>query len=510
MGKREERVIQETERVLRGGPLAGHERQKAAGKLFVRDRLKLFFDDGEPYTETGKFARSWDPELPADGVITGTGRIEGRLVFFGANDFTVKAGSIGSYHAEKWMRTQDAALRARKPMLYLIDSSGARIDEVRGQHVDKRSVGRWWYFHSIMSGSVPQIGVLYGTCFAGTAYTPVFCDVLIMLRDSAMAIASPRMVEVVIGQKVSHQELGGALMHAKVSGSAHLVVDTEEQAAAMVKRVLSYFPDHCEAEPPRAESKEPSRDPAEIDDLVPEDPNRGYDMHRLIEALVDADSFLEIKRQWAAELITGFARIGGRVVGIVANNPIIKVGAIFPESSDKGAEFVWLCDAYNIPLVYLCDTPGFMAGTAVEQNGILRRGRKFIFATSSATVPRICVVVRKAYGAGIYAMSGPAYDPDVTLGLPSAEIAVMGPVAAINAVYYNKLAAIEDPKERERVTAELREDYRQSYDIFKRAGELAVDELVQPRELRKEVMRYLEIYRQKQIELPRRKHGTII
>jgi acetyl-CoA carboxylase carboxyltransferase component len=318
------------------------------------------------------------------------------------------------------------------------------------------------------------------------------------------------MVEVVIGQKVSAQELGGAEMHAKISGSAHFVVDSEEEAAALAKKVLSYFPDHCDAPLPVTESKEPARDPAGIDDLIPEDPNRPYDMHRLIESLVDADSFLELKAQWAGELIVGFGRIGGRVVGIVANNPMVKVGAIFPESSDKGAEFVWLCDAYGIPLVYLCDTPGFMAGTAVERNSILRRGRKFIFATSSATVPRVCVVVRKAYGAGIYAMSGPAYDPDVTLGLPSAEIAVMGPHAAINAVYYNKLAAIADPQERERVTAELREDYRQSYDIFKRAGELVVDELILPRDLRKEVLRYIEIYREKQVELPRRKHGAIL
>jgi acetyl-CoA carboxylase carboxyltransferase component len=510
MGEREQRVLEEIARIERGGPPRGHERQRAAGKLFVRERLALFFDDHEPYTETGRFARSWDPELPADGVVTGSARIAGRTLFFVASDYTVKAGSIGQYHAQKFVRTQQAAIRARRPILYLIDSSGARIDETGGHHVDKNSVGEIFYLHSIMSGYVPQIGVLYGTCFAGTAYTPVFCDLLIMLRDSAMAIASPRMVEVAIGQKVTPQELGGAEMHAKKSGSAHFVVDTEEEAAALVKRLLAYLPDHCEDAPPEAPPRDPARDPAEIDDLIPEDPNRPYDVHRLIEAIVDTDSFLEVRPQFAAELVTGFARIEGRVVGIVANQPAVRGGTIFPESADKGAEFVWLCDAFNIPLLYLVDTPGFMVGTAVEQNAILRRGRKFIFATASATVPRLCVVVRKAYGAGIYAMSGPAYDPEVTLALPSAEIAVMGPEAAINAVYYHRIQAIEDPEERQRLVEQLRAEYRAGYDIFRLAGELVVDELIPPSRLREEVARSFALYRDKRVELPKRKHGTII
>lgn len=510
MGEREQRVVEELDRIKKGGPPRGHEKQRAAGKLFVRDRLALFFDGGEPYTETGRFARSWDAELPADGVVTGTGQIGGRAIFFVANDYTVKAGSIGRYHGEKLIRTQQAAIRARKPILYLVDSSGARIDETGGHHVDKGSAGQLFYLHSIMSGAVPQIGVLYGTCFAGTAYTPVFCDLLVMMRDSAMAIASPRMVEMVIGQKVTPEELGGAEMHAKKSGSAHFVVDREEEAAALVKRILSYLPDHCDAAPPEAPPREPSRDPAEIDEIIPKDPNRPYDVRRLIEAIVDADSFLEVKAQYAAELVTGFARLNGKVIGVVANQPAVKGGTLFPESSDKGAEFVWLCDAYNIPLLYLVDTPGFMVGTAAEQNAILRRGRKFIFATSSATVPRVCVVVRKAYGAGIYAMSGPAYDPDITLALPSAEIAVMGPEAAVNAVYYNKIQSIQDPEERNRVVAKLREEYRAGYDIFKLAGEMVVDDLIPPRDLRKELVRYFEIYREKRIELPRRKHATIL
>ncbi|ATY84836.1 propionyl-CoA carboxylase [Kyrpidia spormannii] len=509
MGEREQRVIRERRRIQRGGPPRGHQKQAEAGKKFVRDRLALFFDDGGPYTEFGQFARWPDEELPGDGVVTGTGRIDGRTVFFAANDFTVKAGSIGRYHGEKLVRAQEAALRARKPMLYLVDSSGARIDETGGHHVDKGSAGKLFYMHSIMSGSVPQVGVLYGTCFAGTAYTPVFTDLLVMMSDSAMAIASPRMVEMAIGQKVGPRELGGAQVHLK-NGSAHFVVDSEEEAGVLVRRIFSYLPDSSENSPPPGEFREPALDPADIDEIIPADPNRPYDVHRLIDAVVDQDSFLEVKAGYADELVTGFARLGGRVIGVVANQPAVKGGTLFPESSDKGAEFVWMCDAYNIPLLFLVDTPGFMVGTAVEKNAILRRGRKFIFATSCATVPRICVVVRKAYGAGIYAMSGPAYDPELTLALPSAEIAVMGPEAAINAVYFNKLQAVEDPVERERLVARLREEYRAGYDIFKLAGQMVVDELIPPRELRNELLRYFEIYTDKKISLPPRKHATIL
>lgn len=506
--EREEKVLKELERIKKGGPQRGHEKQKAEGKLFVRDRLKLFLDDGEPYTEFGRFARSGDPEFAADGIVTGTGKIDGRLVFFAANDYTVKAGSIGRYHGQKFILSQIAAIRARKPMVYLVDSSGARIDETGGYHCE-RSIGLF-YYHSIMSGFVPQIGVLYGTCFAGTAYTPVFCDVLIMMKDAAMAIASPRMVKMVIGEDVTPQALGGAQMHASVSGSCDFVVDTEEQAAEIVKKLVGFLPDNSDCLPPEAEAREPKTDPAKIDDIVPPDANRPYNVRKLIEAFVDADSFLEIKAKYAQELVVGFARLGGKVIGIVANQPSVKGGAIFPESSDKGAGFIWLCDAYNIPLVYLCDTPGFMAGSAVERGGILRRGRNFIFATSCATVPRICVVVRKAYGAGIYAMSGPAYDPDITLALPSAELAVMGPEAAINAVFFNKLQAIENKEERAKVEKDLRDAYREGYNIFKLAGEMIVDDLIPPRDLRKECIRYFEAYKDKHVDRPKRRHATIV
>ncbi len=510
MGQREQRVLEAQAQTKRGGPPKGHQRQRQAGKLFVRDRLTLFFDPDQPLTEFGCLAHWPDEEFAGDGVVTGSGFIENRAVFFVANDFTVKAGSIGHYHGEKLVRTQQAAIRARKPIVYLVDSSGARIDEVAGHHVDRNGAGRMFYLHSVMSGSVPQIGVLYGTSFAGTAYTPVFTDFLIMMKDAAMAIASPRMVEMAIGQKVDPYQLGGVEVHTKINGTAHFIADSEAHAASLVKQILSYLPSSFDQPVPVAQSRLPLLDPVQIDDIIPEDPNRPYDVRELIQAVVDGESFLEVKAHYAGELVTGLARLHGRVIGVIANQPLVKGGTIFPESADKGAEFVWLCDAYNIPLLYLVDTPGFMVGSQVEKNGILRRGRKFIFATSSATVPRISVVVRKAYGAGIYAMSGPAYDPEVTLALPSAEIAVMGPEAAVNAVYLNKINAIDDPLERQQVVEQLREDYRAGYDIFKLAAELVVDEIIAPRALRDELVQYFAMYADKEVTLPKRKHATIL
>ncbi|WP_044748202.1 acyl-CoA carboxylase subunit beta [Bacillus alveayuensis] len=508
---REQKVISEIERIQKGGPKENHGKIQKLGKLFVRDRLKLFFDNQELTYETGLFANALNEKLPADGVVTGAGKINGRLVYFTASDFTVKAGSIGKKHGEKILRTQQAAIKGKRPILYLIDSSGGRIEEAGGYHVEKYSGGKIFYNHSIMSGRIPQIGVLYGPCFAGTAYMPVFCDFVIMMNKKAgMAIASPRMVQMATGQKVDIEELGGAEMHAKISGSVDFVVETEEEAAELVKKLLSYLPDHYEMTPPKAMSKPPARNPEEIDQIIPQEPNRPYDVHDLIDCIVDKDSFLEVKKDYAKELVVGFARLNGRVIGVVANQPAVKGGAIFPESADKGANFVWTCDAYNIPLLYLCDTPGFMVGTKVEQEGILRRGRNFIYASSVANVPKMCVVVRKAYGAGIYAMAGPAYEPEMTIALPSAEIAIMGPEAAINAVYYNKIQNVTDPKEKVELVKRLREEYRAGYDIYKLAGDLVVDDLIVPRDLRKELSNRFEVFENKDFPLPEKKHGTIL
>jgi acetyl-CoA carboxylase carboxyltransferase component len=509
--EREEELQEKREEIKTGGPERGHDKLEELNKLFVRDRLDLYFDGDEPYFETGLFARNQEDELPADGVVTGTGEIDDRLVFFAANDYTVKAGSIGDMHGEKILRMQERASEAKRPLLYLIDSSGARIDEAAGYHAAKGSAGSLFYNHSRLSGRVPQIGVLYGPCFAGTAYTPVFCDFTIMVEGMAgMAIASPRMVKMATGQEISIQELGGPEMHAKKSGSIDFVVEDEEEAAEVSKQLLTYLPDSYDEPVERQEPQPPETSPGEIDDIIPEHPNAPYDMHDVIDATVDEGSFLEVQKEYAKELIVGFGRLDGRTVGVIANQPKVKGGSIFPKSADKGAEFVWLCDAYNIPLLYLCDTPGFMVGSSVEEQGILRRGRKFIFATSSATVPKMCVVVRKAYGAGIYAMCGPAYEPEATLALPSAEIAVMGPEAAINAVYYNKIQDIEDKEARKQKVKELREEYRDGYDIYKLADDMVVDDITPPTDLRKELIHQYRAFEKKDFENPDRKHSTIL
>ncbi|MFC6718349.1 acyl-CoA carboxylase subunit beta [Natrialbaceae archaeon GCM10025810] len=521
---RERRLREEIEDVLEGGPEKYRDRLADQGKLFVRDRLDLWFGEDGLTFEDGRFANfdAWHPDgmageadsgnrLPADGLITGAAEFEGRDVHFMANDFTVKAGSMAEKGVEKFLRMQQRALKTGKPVLYLMDSSGGRIDQQTGFFANREGIGKYYYNHSMLSGRVPQICVLYGPCIAGAAYTPVFADFTIMVRDmSAMAIASPRMVEMVTGEEISLEELGGPDVHARHSGSADLIAEDEEHARELVAKLIGYLPDNCDEKPPRTEGRAPARSPEGIDSVVPQAPNRGYDMFDLIERVVDADSVLELRPEYGPEIVTAFARIDGRPIGIVANQPSQRAGAIFPDAAEKAAQFVWTCDAYGIPLLYLCDTPGFMAGSQVEKEGILEQGKRMIYATSSATVPKQSVVVRKAYGAGIYAMSGPAYDPESVIALPSGEIAIMGPEAAINAVYANKLAEIDDEEERRETERELREEYREDIDVHRMASEVVIDEIVPPSELRAELEGRFAFYETVEKELPSKKHGTIL
>lgn len=509
---REANLRADIAKLQRGGPDKYHEKLASENKLFVRDRIRLFFPEGLSF-EDGLFANNLkaDEGLAADGMVTGAARLGTRTVFVIGNDYTVKAGSMAERGVEKFLRVQDRALRAQKPILYLIDSSGARITDQAGFFANIRGIGKYFYNHSVLSGKVPQVSVLYGPCVAGAAYTPVFCDFSIMVRQmSALCIASPRMVEMVTGEKISMQDLGGADFHMEVSGSCHVVVDTEEEAAEAVLKLFTYLPDNCDERPPVYAAKDPRIAPSRLEAIVPEDPNKAFDMHDAIDSLVDADSWFEIKAGHAQELITGFARLGGRVVGIVANNSAVRAGAIFPQSADKAAEFILTCDAFNVPLVYLCDTPGFMVGSAVEAQGILKRGKKFIYATSTATVPKFCVVVRKAYGAGIYAMCGPAFEPEATLALPGAEIAVMGAEAAINAVYANHIAKVPEGPQRDAFVAEKRAEYKADIDMHVTANDLIVDHIVPPSDLRRELVARLEVYADKHQPLPRRGHGTVI
>jgi len=471
----------------------------------VRDRVARLIDEGS-FAEDGLLA-NWEQEgLGADGVVTGTGTIAGRPVALMANDPTVKAGSWGPKVVEKIVRIQERALTQRIPMVYLVDSAGARITEQTRMFPGRRHAGRIFHNEVVLSGVVPQVCVLFGPSAAGGAYIPAFCDIVIMRDGNAsMYLGSPRMAEMVIGEKVTLEEMGGARMHTGVSGCGHVLVETDEEGIDAARRYLSYFPSHWEWLPPVAKPAEPASD-ASIRDLVPEDENKPFDMRDLLAALIDADSFFEVHARWAKELIVGYARLNGRPVGIVANQPKVKGGVLFVDSADKAARFIQTCNAFGVPLLFLADVPGFMIGTAVEREGIIRHGAKMISAVSSATVPKISVIVRKAYGAGLYAMAGPAYDPDACLALPSASIAVMGPQAAINAVFYNQLQAIEDEDERARRTEELRREYAEDVDILHLASELVIDAVVQPEDLRAELIKRYAVYAGKRREWPAKRN----
>lgn len=509
---REETLREQIAEIEAGGPEKYKKRLGEQNKLFVRDRLALWFGDDGLTFEDGRFAAfTEEDKLPADGLLTGAATFEDRSVHVMANDYTVKAGSMAERGVEKFLRLQERALKTGRPILYLMDSSGGRIDQQSGFFANREGIGKYYFNHSLLSGKVPQICVLYGPCIAGAAYTPVFADFTIMVEGmSAMAIASPRMVERVTGEEISMQDLGGATMHAMESGSADLIARDETHARELVANLISYLPDNCDDKPQKIDAKPPKKSPEGVDSVIPQKPNVSYQMNDVIERIIDANSFFELQPRYGPEIITGFAHLGGRPIGIVANEPASRAGAIFPKSAEKAAQFVWKCDAYNIPLLYLCDTPGFMAGSQVEQEGILEKGKKMIYATSEATVPKVSVVIRKAYGAGIYAMSGPAFDPEGTLALPSGEIGIMGPEAAINAVYANTLAEIDDPDERRDVEEELQEEFREDINVHNLASDVVIDEIIPPSDLRDELIYRFDFYETVSKERPSKKHGTIL
>jgi len=493
------------ERALAGGPERHREKAAQQGKLPVRERVARLLDE-DSFAEEALLA-SWDQDgLGADGVVTGLGTVDGRPVAVMANDPTVKAGSWGPKTVEKIIRIQERAMVERVPMVYLVDSAGARITEQVQMFPGRRGAGRIFYTQVRLSGVVPQVCVLFGPSAAGGAYIPAFCDVVIMRDGNAsMYLGSPRMAEMVIGEKVTLEEMGGARMHTGTSGVGHLLVKTDEEGIDAARRYLSYFPSHWEWQPPLAKPGEPASD-TPIADIVPADENKPFDMRLLLDALLDADSFFEVHARWARELIVGYGRLNGRPLGIVANQPKVKGGVLFVDSADKAARFIQTCNAFGLPQLFLADVPGFMIGTAVERQGIIRHGAKMISAVSEATVPKVSVIVRKAYGAGLYAMAGPAYDPDCCLALPTASIAVMGPEAAINAVFYNQLQAIDDPGERARRTDELRREYAADIDVLHLASELVVDAVVQPQDLRAELVRRFAIYAGKRRDWPAKRN----
>jgi methylmalonyl-CoA decarboxylase subunit alpha len=495
-------------RARSGGAPRYHERLAQQGKLFARERLSLLLDDADGFAEDGLLVNALAGDLPADGVVTGVGRIGGRPVAVMANDATVKAGSWGARTVEKIVRIIELARRHEHPIVYLVDSAGARITDQVQLFPGRRGAGRIFYNQVQASGRVPQVCCLFGPSAAGGAYIPAFCDVVIMVEGNAsMYLGSPRMAEEVIGERVTLEEMGGARMHCEVSGCGDLLVADEKAAIEAARAYLGFFGQSFRDDPPRAEGR-PAAYRGSLASLVPHDEAAAFDMYGLVAGLVDEDSFFEIKPTFAPEIVTGMARLEGRAVGVVANQPAARGGVLFVDSADKAARFVWLCDAFNIPLLFLCDVPGFMIGTEVERQGIIRHGAKLITAVSEATVPKICVVVRKAYGAGLYAMSGPGFEPDATIALPTARIAVMGPEPAVNAVFFNRIQAIEDPAERERFVAARRADYEADIDIVHLASENVVDAIVEPDDLRAELIRRFDASGRKHRGFSERRHGV--
>ena len=487
-------------------------RQHEQDKLTARERLDLLMDEGT-FVELGIHGRPHFSQramegkpAPADGVITGYGKIDGRPVAVAAYDFTVMAGSMGMTGELKVTRLRELALGKRIPMVWLLDSAGARIQEASGSLF--AGSGHLFREEVIASGVIPQVAALMGPCAAGTAYIPGLADFVPMVKGrGSMALAGPHLTKAVTGEDVTQEELGGTRVHTRVSGVGDLEVDSDEECIAAIRSYLSFFPSNCEEAPPRRESADPV-DRAEEDllDILPDSPRHPYDMYELIRRIADDGEWFDLKPRWARTIITCLARMGGRPVGIVANQPKHLGGILENDSADKAARFINLCDAYGIPLLFLMDVPGFMVGTKVERAGIIRHGAKMLYAVSRATVPKVTVIVRKAYGAGYYVMCGKAYEPDLIVAWPSAEISVMGPEGATNIIFRKQIEASEDP---DATRAEMIEGIRKTIDPYIAAGNAMIDDIIDPRETRPTVIRALEMAQTKRVERPWKKHGVM-
>jgi acetyl-CoA carboxylase carboxyltransferase component len=507
-----EELHERRERAKLGGGEEKIARQHEQDKLTARERLALLIDEGT-FTELGIHGRPHfsqrameGKDAPADGVITGYGKVDGRLVAVAAYDFTVMAGSMGMTGELKVARLRDLALTKRIPMVWLLDSAGARIQEAAGSLF--AGSGHLFREEVVMSGVVPQVAALMGPCAAGTAYIPGLADFVPMVKGrGSMALAGPHLTKAVTGEDVTQEELGGSRIHTRISGVGDLEVDSDEECIEAVRSYLSFFPENCEQPPPRREPTDPEeRMDDELLDVLPDSPRKPYDMYEVIRHVVDDGYWFDLKPRWARTIITCLARMGGRPVGIVANQPKHLGGILENDSADKAARFVNLCDAYGISLLFLMDVPGFMVGTKVEQAGIIRHGAKMLYAVSRATVPKITVVIRKAYGAGYYVMNGRAYEPDLIVAWPSAEISVMGPEGAVNIIFRKQIEAAEDP---DATRAEMIEGIRNTIDPYIAAGNALIDDIIDPRETRPTVIRALEMAATKRVERPWKKHGIM-
>ncbi len=488
-------------------------KQHAAGKLTVRERIDVLFDTGSfseigvQATHAGIAPDMVGKETPADGVVTGFGKINGRLASMIAYDFTVMAGSMGRTAEVKCNRAREIAYTKRMPMIWLIDSAGARIQEAIGS---KSFAGSGLLFReeSIMSGVVPQVAAMMGPGAAGTAYIPALADFVPMVKGTSnMALGGPPLVKAVVGEDITAEELGGSKVHCEISGCGDLEVPDDKACLQAIKDYLSYFPSNNTERPPVI----PCDDPADRRDeslvtLVPDSPRRAYDVKKVIRAVVDHGVFFEIKPAWAKNVVVGLARLAGAPIGIVANQPMVLGGALDVDSADKAARFMLLCDAFNIPLVFLQDVPGFMVGSKVERAGIIRHGAKMLYAVSEATVPKLTVVLRKAYGAGYFVMCGRGYEPDLIVAWPTAEISVMGPEGGTNIIFRREIAAAANPDEER---ARRVEEFRKLINPYMAAGAALIDDVIDPRETRPVLIRALEMAQTKQIARPWKKHGVM-
>jgi acetyl-CoA carboxylase carboxyltransferase component len=512
-------LVEELEERRRHIRLGGGEEkiaaQHAREKLTARERIALLLDEGT-FVELGIHGkphfsqRAMDGvDAPADGVVTGYGKVDGRLTAVCAYDFTVMAGSMGMTGEIKTTRLRELALTKRMPFVWLLDSAGARVQEAAGALF--AGSGHLFREEVVMSGVIPQIAALMGPCAAGTAYIPGLADFVPMVKGrGSMALAGPHLVRAAIGEDVTQEELGGSRVHCRKSGVGDMEVDSDEECIDAIKQYLSYMPQNCEESPPirvGGEGSDPiDRREEELLDVLPESNRKPYDMYEVIRRIVDDGEYLDIKRQWARTIITCFARFGGRPVGIVANQPKQLGGILDNDSSDKAARFVNLCNAFAIPLVFIQDVPGFMVGTKVEAEGIIRHGAKMLYAVANATVPKITVITRKAYGAGYYVMNGRAYEPDLIVAWPSAEISVMGAEGVVEIAFRKQVQEAEDPEAKK---AELIEGFRKIFDVYVAAGNDVIDDVIDPRETRETICRALEMSAAKKIERPWKRHGVV-
>ena len=484
-------------------------RQHALGKLTARERLDLLFDP-ESFIEYGLWVKHRcreleGRELPGDGVVTGKGTVAGRAVMAFSQDFTVAGGAVGALHASKIVECLTAALKCGVPVVGFNDGGGARIQE----GVEALSgYGRIFFHNTLLSGVVPQVSVIAGPCAGGAAYSPALTDFIIMIeRTATMFIAGPDVIKAATGEKISEQDLGGASVHASTSGNIHFVAADEAHAITLVKALLAFLPANNLESPPDVPFDGVVTDDPSLDDVVPEDPRAAYDVRDVIAGLADPGSFLEVQSAFAANLVIGFARMAGMVVGFVANQPSVLAGAIDIQASTKAARFIRTCNVYNIPIVTLVDVPGFLPGVAQEHGGIIRFGAEMLFSYSAATVPKITVILRKAYGGAYLAMCSRDLGADSVLAWPTAEIAVMGPEGAVRVLNRREIAAAKDPAAfvRKRVA-----EYRATHaNPFRAAEAFHLDDVIRPSWTRRLIIERLGLLRGKRELRPQKKHGNM-